>query len=440
MERKEIIDIIGIGIGPFNLGLAALLEDTEIKAEFFDQSPEFKWHPGMLIDGTDLQVPIIADLVTFANPQSKFTFLNYLHTKNRLYKFFFFNQMEIPRKEYNAYARWVVSQLDFCHFGKRVIDVMDRKDSTMPHYEVIIENCESGEREKWKAKHIVLGTGSTPLVPEGLTGMPEEDVFHSSQFLYRKAETQKAGSITVIGSGQSAAEIFLTLLKEQEDHDYHLTWFTRSDGMLQLESSKLGQELFSPDYIDFFHELPLDQRMEALTTLKYLRNGVEPATLGEIYDTLYHYSSDEEKNDIIIQPATEVKSIEESDGAYSLTCEQKRDGYEFKYPSEKVVMATGYKPNIPAWFNDHFKKQIVWEDEEKTKFKVTRDYRLVFKEDRENLFFTLTNLEHSHGSAATHLGLSVERNINIINAIAGKEIYKNHQDTVFSQFSMNVQK
>ena len=40
----------------------------------FEQESEFAWHPGMLIKGTDLQVSFLADLVTMANPRSRYTF------------------------------------------------------------------------------------------------------------------------------------------------------------------------------------------------------------------------------------------------------------------------------------------------------------------------------------------------------------------------------
>jgi lysine N6-hydroxylase len=113
---KELYDVIGIGIGPSNLSLAALIaEKTELKTAFFDQTAEFRWHPGMLLDSADNQVSFIADLVTFANPKSQFTYLNYLYEHNRLYKFFFYHKFEIPRLEYNDYAKWVSGQLLSCH-------------------------------------------------------------------------------------------------------------------------------------------------------------------------------------------------------------------------------------------------------------------------------------------------------------------------------------
>ena len=76
MENNKIYDIIGIGIGPFNLGLAALLEPVEsINSLFLDQADGFDWHPGLMLDNATLQVPFMADLVTMADPKSKYSFL-----------------------------------------------------------------------------------------------------------------------------------------------------------------------------------------------------------------------------------------------------------------------------------------------------------------------------------------------------------------------------
>ena len=45
-------DLVGIGIGPFNLSLAALADPlTGLNTVFYDQRPAFHWHPGLLIEG-----------------------------------------------------------------------------------------------------------------------------------------------------------------------------------------------------------------------------------------------------------------------------------------------------------------------------------------------------------------------------------------------------
>ncbi|WP_053217914.1 lysine N(6)-hydroxylase/L-ornithine N(5)-oxygenase family protein [Virgibacillus senegalensis] len=433
---EKLKDVIGIGIGPYNLGLAALLEKVpELEAAFFDESLEFAWHPGMLIEEMDLQVPFLADLVTFADPTSHFGYLNFLHEHNRMYQFYFYKKFEVPRNEYNDYLRWAIQKLDNLHFRSRVVDVLDHQDTENAHYEVVVEDVNSGARTSHYARHVVMGTGSKPSVPNALQGMPSDDIVHTSRYLDEKENLLEAECITVVGSGQSAAEVFLDLLKEQERIGCHLALFTRSPGLFQLEQAKLGQEFFSPDYVDYFHALDFEDRKNTLGMLDKLRKGIDPDTLKDIYNKLYQKSHGGRKIPITIQPLTEIKDITKKDGVYQLTCHQWQQDRTFTFKTDKVVLATGYKPAIPDWFYDRFADLIKWEDDKR--FKVTRDYQLAFKQDRPHQFFTLTNLEHSHGAGATNLGLAVQRNVHIINRLAGREVYPNQRNTIFQQFTMD---
>ncbi|MFS0786000.1 SidA/IucD/PvdA family monooxygenase [Shouchella sp. 1P09AA] len=427
---RETLDVIGVGIGPFNLGLAALMEEkTTLKSAFFDETNVFQWHPGMLLDGTDLQVPFLADLVSFANPMSQYSFLNYAHVHDRLMSFFFFNRFDVPRKEYNAYCHWVVTQLNNCHFGKKVVDVQYVKSDAC--YQVTVEDRD--KTEHFYCKHLVVGTGSEPIVPADIEGGLNEDIIHSSSYGFYEKEIKKAQSVTVIGSGQSAAEIFYKLLDDQLEEEYELSWFTRSPGFFQLEDSKLGQELFSPTYIDYFHNLTYEQREEALPLLGNLRNGVQQKTLHKIYDKLYHRSIETNQSPALIQAAIEINQVETSkSGDYLLSGKQWQEDQSFTHRSEKIIFATGYKPHIPDWLTAMMKDV---EMESESEFAVTRNAELIFKDQRKNRVFTLTNLEHALGTSATNLGLSVERNVRIINELANQKVYKESPGPVFQQFS-----
>lgn len=432
--NKKIHDLIGIGVGPFNLSLAVLTEETaEVDAIFFEQEMKFNWHPGMLIEGMDMQTPFLADLVTFANPTSPHTFLNYLHLHNQLYQFYFFNRFTIPREQYNDYCQWVVSNLNHCYFGMRVVDVIDHQNEKPSHFEVVVENLADQTIASYFSRHIVLGTGSIPNIPEPLQGFPDEDVTHTSRYLYLEDSFKKSNSITVVGSGQSASEVFYDLLKDQKKHGYELTWFTRSGGFFQKDETSLGKEVFSPEFIDYFHKLSFEGRQESLETLDSVRNGVDPTMLNKIYEILYNRSIHPANPSVTIQSSTAVQDIKKDTfrSTYLLTCEQWQKKEDFTYTSDKVILATGYKPNLPDWL-ERFSEQIIWED--KNLYKVTKDYRLTFKKERNNHIYTLTNLEHSHGSSATNLGLSVLRNQKIINSIAGKSIYHIPKQAVFQRF------
>ncbi|MBW8703235.1 L-lysine N6-monooxygenase [Streptomyces sp. MBT84] len=82
-------DFVGIGLGPFNLGLACLTEPIAgLDGVFLESKPTFEWHSGMFLDGAHLQTPFMSDLVTLADPTSPYSFLNYLKEQGRLYAFY----------------------------------------------------------------------------------------------------------------------------------------------------------------------------------------------------------------------------------------------------------------------------------------------------------------------------------------------------------------
>ncbi|SCC17997.1 lysine N6-hydroxylase [Bacillus altitudinis] len=422
------MDVIGIGIGPANLGLAALLEEYEdVTCCFFEQESEFAWHPGMLIKGTDLQVSFLADLVTMANPRSKYTFLNYLHESNRLHRFYTFEQFDIPRREFNEYLSWVAGELDSCQFGMKVEEVTDCEDG----YLVKVRRLKDGALSEYRAKHVVLGTGSKPMIPVDVPEAALPHVTHSSRYVDQQKELHEAETVAVIGSGQSAAEIFLDLLQHQKKGQ-KLSWFTRSSEFRELETAELGQELFTPKYVEYFHSLPYEERMNTLPRLAGLRNGIDASTLSRIYQELYHRSVSGEEPSVLIQPMTELEAIHmEDEQQVELHLKQWQLKKEKKITADHVVLATGYTPNIPEWFSV-YEPLIEWESDKH--FKVTDDFRLVFKDKRSHHFFTFTNLDHSHGTAATNLKLSIYRNQKVIRTIRGDTKEQVKQETAFQQF------
>lgn len=426
---NKIFDLIGIGIGPFNLGLAALTEDLpNLTSLFIDKEKGFNWHPGMLIEQSDLQVPFLADLVTFADPTNKYSFLNYIHKHNRLFPFFFYRRFDIPRREYNLYAKWVSENLSNCRFQSEVTTVSFNGTA----YEVKVKDITTDKVSTYLAKHIVVGTGSVPFIPDSIN--TSEHVVHTSGFLHAAKDIKASSSIIVVGSGQSAAEVFYELLEDQKHHNYSLTWYTRSSVFSQLESAKLGQEVFSPDYVHYFHGLSYEKRKEALERLVSVRNGIDKETLMKIYDLLYNRSVEGRDKKITIQPLTEVNAIKEEEDLLNVSCMQWEKEEKFTVQAEKVVLATGYKPHVPEWIWSD-RDDIIWESEKE--YKVDEKFRLVWKEERRNHMYVSTNLEHSHGTAATNLGLAVMRNQAIINDVMGKEVYPIQMNTIFQQFMPN---
>ncbi|MGM7702580.1 lysine N(6)-hydroxylase/L-ornithine N(5)-oxygenase family protein [Pseudalkalibacillus sp. Hm43] len=430
--EDHVYDLLGVGIGPFNLSLAALIDDrTEVDSLFFEQKPEFDWHPGMLIVGTRLQVPFMADLVTLADPTSRYSFLNYLAKENRLYPFYFLQRLDIPRREYNDYCQWVAKELNNCSFGKRVIEL--DYDEQNEIYLVTVLDVHTEETSVYKSKNLVLGTGGTPSIPKTFRGFSNQDVFHTAEYLNRQDRCKEANSITVIGSGQSAAEVFRELLKDHMEHEYTLNWITRSQSFLTMEESKLSVEQFSPDYVNYFYEFPQKQKDEIFATQDLLYKGISSHTVTDIYNLLYENTVSRRKMKVRLQAMTEVTGIEQKNGAYELQCNQWQQEQDFTIDSEVVIIGTGYHPNVPSFVNG-LKDYISWD--EKGRYEVESDYRL--RMDIPNPVYVHSGISHSHGVGSTNLGLAVHRNKVIINHLTGEEVFPMYDQHVFQNFDANT--
>ena len=139
------------------------------------------------------------------------------------------------------------------------------------------------------ARRLVLGTGTSPYLPAACDGIVDAGglVLHNAEYLPRKSELQRRRSITIVGSGQSAAEIYYELLQEMDVHGYRLDWVTRSGRFFPLEYTKLTLEMTSPEYVDYFHALPPEQRDGLVKSQKNLYKGINSELIDAIYDLLY---------------------------------------------------------------------------------------------------------------------------------------------------------
>jgi lysine N6-hydroxylase len=432
---NDIYDVIGIGIGPFNLGLAALLDEVpDVNALFLEKKTEFNWHPGMLIDGTTLQVPFFADLVSMADVRSKYSFLNYLQEHNRLYHFYFLEKFHIPRKEYNHYCRWVSEQLAQCRFGMEVERVVPAVlEDGSQGYEVSVWNGDLHTKERLFTRRLVMGIGSVPSVPQPFKDHLGGRVFHSAEYLDKKDICQSARSVTVIGSGQSAAEVFLDISKEQELYGFTLNWYTRSKGFFPMEYSKLGLEYFSPDYTDFFYSLPREKKNSLLKEQALLYKGISTDTIADIYDYLYERSIGSDYPPISLQAMTEITGIESSGSGFEIRGFHHVKEETFTRETDVVILGTGYKTAIPVFLMD-MKDELVCDAD--GRFKITKDYRLETYFDGNNEIFIQNGEMHTHGVGAPDLGLGANRNAVIINRLAGREVYPVQTKNVFQTFGV----
>jgi lysine N6-hydroxylase len=409
-------DFVAIGLGPYNLGLACLTAPIrDLDGVFLEARPEFQWHPGMMLDSTRLQTPFMSDLVTLADPTSPFSFLNYLKETGRLYPFYIRESFYPLRSEYNRYCRWAAAKLPSIRWSHEVTTV--RHADGLYHVDT--------PQGTFSAPRIVLGTGTPPYVPPACEGL---DAVHAADYLTHAPALRSLGSITIVGSGQSAAEIYHDLLGDIS-RGYRLNWVTRSPRFFPLEYTKLTLEMTSPDYVDYFHALPEPVRYRLEAGQKGLFKGINGDLIDAIYDLLYEKSVDGPVPTRLLTN-TSLVSASLVDGVYTLGLRNDEQEREFTLDTEGLVLATGYRYRVPSWL-EPIRDRIRWDGA--GRFDVARNYT-VDVTGRE--IFLQNAGTHTHSITSPDLGMGAYRNSWIIRDLLGEEYYPIEKSITFQEFGV----
>ncbi|MFD4942665.1 lysine N(6)-hydroxylase/L-ornithine N(5)-oxygenase family protein [Streptomyces sp. NPDC058239] len=447
-ETDQPHDLVGIGIGPFNLSLAALAHGIPgnphpLAAAFYEQRPAFHWHPGLLIDGASLQVPFLADLVTLADPASPWTFLNYLRSRDRLFPFYFAERFHIQRAEYDAYCRWVSDQLPGLHFSHQVDAVRWNNERSL--FEIDFTQLDTdGEAEalgRTYTHHIALGIGTEPHIPDPLKPLAEAEsvpVIHSADYLHHRETLLDAEHITVIGSGQSGAEIFLDLLRSRPAGREKLHWIARTQAFAPMEYSKLGLEHFTPDYSRYFHALPESVRDELVPHQWQLHKGIDADTIAAIHDELYRRTLHGGWPDATLTPGVSVRTAGRvANTRIELHLEHTQQNTRSRLTTDAVVLATGYRERsldrILTGLDPHMHRDA------SARPRIDDRFRLVLDPTVTGNVYVQNAERHTHGVGAPDLGLAAWRSATILNNLTGTNAYPLPERTAFTTFGLTPQ-
>lgn len=429
-------DLVGVGIGPFNLSLAALADAVPgLSTLFLDAKPRFAWHPGLLLNGTVLQVPFLADLVTMADPTSPWSYLNYLRCHDRVFPFFFSERFHMPRREYDHYCRWVAERLASCRFDARVTAV--EWDPSAAAF-VVAYQAGNGATTRVLARQVVLGVGGEPVVPDALRPLVSADpggaVLHSADYREHRDRLVAAGDVTVVGAGQSGAEVVLDLLRQRDERGRggpFVRWLARTPAFAPMEYSKIGLEHFTPDYIRFFRGLGTAVRERLVGEQWQLYKGVSAETLGAIHDELYERTVGGRPPGADLHPAVElVRATADGDG-YRLSCRHTQQDRGFTVRTSAVVAATGYRTARPA-FLDALHDLVDYD--ERGRYRVDGDYRVALDARVTGTLYVQNAETHTHGVGAPDLTLGAWRAATILNAVVGRAVLSVPQSVAWTTF------
>nr|WP_256447708.1 SidA/IucD/PvdA family monooxygenase [Paracoccus marinaquae] len=398
--------MFGVGLGPFNLSLAALADGVPgLTCRFAERRARFAWHPGLMIPGATMQTSFLKDMVTPVQPTSRWGFLSYLVAHGRFHDFMAARFDCASRAEFTDYMAWVAHGLESASFGEAIAEVDHDGDA------FTIAGASGG---RWRSRALSLGVGLVPRIPA--FACPGTGCLHAAQWLDR-APSVAARRVVVIGGGQSGAEIVLDLLGRR-DPPAHVTWISRRSGFWTLQDGAFIDQFFTPGYIAAWRRQPGPVRQEALNEQKYASDGITQATADAIYRAVYDRRR-EGRRDVVLRPGREVRAIRAGRRGQVIEA-RSADGTVECCEADLVVLATGFRSAFPdclhplaARFRQQFDGSLALEG----------NYRAIWDGPRETPLYAMNHGRHSHGIADAQISLAAWRSAVILNDLTGRPLF-----------------
>lgn len=341
-------DVIGIGFGPSNLSLAVCAREIDAGCTnlFFERNSRIQWHPGMLFDGSRMQISFLKDIVSLRNPSSPYTFLQYLKAQGRLEHFVNLNQFRPTRLEYQDYLRWVAS-----HFSDHVrYDTSVRRVTpvaavagSFSFFQIEVANLVTRETSVYFAKNVVYAAGGRPHKRPSGTG-EATGVFHSSEFLPRFptlfADQAKPYVFAVAGAGQSAGEVAGYLLDRYEQAQIHL--LIPGHALRPTDNSPFVNEQFYQQSADDFYGFSEEKRTALLHELRNTNYGsIREDLLDHLYNTAY-LDSVKGRQRLFVHTCSTLGRVDKDNDSLRAKIEDRFGGPGWELQCDGIVLATGY--------------------------------------------------------------------------------------------------
>lgn len=403
--EADHIDLAGIGIGPFNLSLAALAGGVEgLSSAFFERHPAFQWHPGLAFRDSVLQTSFLKDLVTPVCPTSPWSFLNYLVAHGRFYDFLCGRFGAVSRLEFTDYMRWVSKRLPSCRFDREVVAV----EHDGRAFRILFSDGDEAS-----SRALSIGTGQVPNLPA--VAPLGTDCLHVGSYLGERP-LLAGRRVALIGGGQSGAEVMLDLLSS-EPAPADIVWLSRRVAFWHLQEGGLVDQIFTPAYQSAYRALPDGVRDAALAAQKYSSDGLTQETAQEIYAALYRRRHLEGRQDVSLRPWRTVTEIRRRQDGFRVAARTGWDASE-ELDVDVVLLATGYRPSVPACL-DPLSGRLARDPD--GRLALGEHYRVIWDGPQANPIYAMNHGRRSYGIIDPQLSMTAWRSAVILNDFAGRE-------------------
>ncbi len=412
----RVLDVVGVGFGPSNLGLAIAIEEHNhdrapnpaIAAEFIEAKPEFGWHTGMLIPGTTMQISFLKDLASQRNVRSRYTFLSYLTDRGRLSDFINHQTFFPTRLEFHDYLEWAAARVAATvHYGTRAVAVRDEEDW------LAIDVVRDGQSSTLRARAVVLAGGLRAQLPIGVTETARQ--FHNHELLSKlpKVPSTTNHRFVVVGAGQSAAEVTDYLHVTYPDAEVHGVF--AKYGYSPADDSPYANRVFDPAAVDDFYMAAPTVRQRLMDYHRATNYSCVDLPLIEELYTREYAERVAGKRRLFFRGASSVQGTVEHDTGVRVTIEHHPTRTVEVLDCDAVVYATGFIPMpLPEILGDLYEAGEFGVDLPE----LTRDYRLRTSRDISGAIYLQGGTEHTHGLSSSLLSNVAVRSGEIVESIA----------------------
>ncbi|MDK8510908.1 SidA/IucD/PvdA family monooxygenase [Corynebacterium bovis] len=452
-DAGRVRDVVGVGFGPGNLGLAVALEEENpgLDALFLESRDHFAWHPGMLLPGANMQISFLKDLATVRNPRSRYTFTNYLRERGRLVDFINRQTFTPERVEFTDYLAWVAETVEAdVRYGAQVvaveeIDAADRAgdgatggpdaagDGARADGARFLVRAEvDGRTVEIPTRSVVVARGLRPRMPAWATD-PEiaatGRVVHNIDIVPRLDQLDgTVGRATgrgwdgtgvralVVGGGQSAAEV----VRHLHDGGATVTCTFNGFGFVPADDSPYANRVFDPSAVDDFFTAPDDVRGELMIRHRYTNYAcVESELVTELYEREYREQITGDRR-LDLRRTTVVDGVRAlPDGRVEVGLRDRITGERTADAYDIVVCATGFVSRGLTGLTGAgaFGGSGEVDDDRSAVRGVTRDYHVVGGDGPVPGLFVQGATEATHGLGSTLLSNIATRSGELVEAL-----------------------
>ena len=423
----EDLDLLGIGFGPSNLGLAVAATELaaagaapRLRVGFLERQPRFGWHRGMLFDDATMQVSFLKDLVTQRNPASDFSFVSYLHERGRLTEFINHKTLFPLRIEFHDYLEWAAARLEHVvTYDREVVDVVPVVDDGVVVAFDVVARDGAGRTSVRRTRDVVVAPGLAPRLPPGVT--LGSRVWHNLDILSRVETVPVEPAprrFAVIGAGQSAAEVVDYLHRRFPTAEV-CSIFARW-GYTPADDTPYANRIFDPDAVDLY--FGADDAVKGML-LDYHRNTNYSVVDADLINDLYRREYQERvqgRPRLRMLNASQVVATDPGSDGVGIEVEFLPTGERSHLHADALVYATGYAPTDAGRLLGRAGELAVRRPD--GALAVERDYRITLAPPADAALYVQGGTEHTHGISSTLLSNIAIRAGEIVESVTARRI------------------